>query len=86
VEETRGGEVGSGSPRSSRGMSASDSRPATNHSGSGAGSRTLQCEGGIAGEDAEDAGLEATVTGVLIRIHHADGRVGAISFVLRARR
>jgi len=36
---------------------------------------TLQCEGGIAGKTLRVAGLEATVTDVLIRIHHADGRV-----------
>ena len=36
---------------------------------------TLQCEGGIAGKTLRVAGLESTVTDVLIRIHHADGRV-----------
>jgi hydrogenase/urease accessory protein HupE len=36
---------------------------------------TLQCEGGIAGKTLRIAGLESTVTDVLIRIHHADGRV-----------
>ena len=36
---------------------------------------TLQCEGGVAGKTLRVAGLEATVTDVLIRIHHADGRV-----------
>ena len=36
---------------------------------------TLQCEGGIAGKTLRIAGLEATVADVLIRIHHADGRV-----------
>ena len=35
----------------------------------------LECEGGIAGKTLRIAGLEATVTDVLIRIHHADGRV-----------
>lgn len=36
---------------------------------------TLQCERGIGGKTLRIAGLEATVTDVLIRIHHADGRV-----------
>jgi hydrogenase/urease accessory protein HupE len=36
---------------------------------------TLQCEGGIAGKTLRVAGLEATLTDVLIRIHHADGRL-----------
>jgi hydrogenase/urease accessory protein HupE len=36
---------------------------------------TLQCEGGIAGKILRIAGLETTVTDVLIRIHHADGRI-----------
>jgi hydrogenase/urease accessory protein HupE len=36
---------------------------------------TLQCEGGIAGKTLRIAGLETTLTDVLLRIHHADGRV-----------
>jgi hydrogenase/urease accessory protein HupE len=36
---------------------------------------TLRCEGGIAGKTLRIAGLETTVTDVLLRIHHADGRV-----------
>jgi hypothetical protein len=36
---------------------------------------TLQCEEGLAGKTLRIAGLEATLTDVLIRIHHADGRV-----------
>ncbi len=36
---------------------------------------TLVCEGGIAGKTLRVAGLEATLTDVLIRIHHADGRL-----------
>jgi hypothetical protein len=36
---------------------------------------TLSCEGGIAGKTLRIAGLETTITDVLIRIHHADGRV-----------
>jgi hypothetical protein len=36
---------------------------------------TLTCDGGIAGKTFRIAGLETTVTDVLIRIHHADGRV-----------
>ncbi len=36
---------------------------------------TLTCEGGIAGKTFRIAGLEATVTDVLVRVHHADGRL-----------
>ncbi len=36
---------------------------------------TLRCEGGIGGKTLRIAGLEATATDVLVRIHHADGRV-----------
>ncbi len=36
---------------------------------------TLRCEGGIGGKTLRVAGLEATLTDVLIRIHHADGRI-----------
>ncbi|HEX6851404.1 MAG TPA: HupE/UreJ family protein [Candidatus Polarisedimenticolaceae bacterium] len=36
---------------------------------------TLTCEGGIAGRSLRVAGLETTVTDVLVRIHHADGRL-----------
>jgi len=36
---------------------------------------TLRCEGGLAGKTLRIAGLEATVTDVLVRVHHADGRL-----------
>ncbi len=36
---------------------------------------TLECRGGIAGKKLAIAGLEATITDVLVRIHHADGRL-----------
>ena len=36
---------------------------------------TLRCDGGIGGKTLRVAGLEATITDVLVRIHHADGRV-----------
>jgi hydrogenase/urease accessory protein HupE len=36
---------------------------------------TLTCKGGIAGKSLRIAGLETTVTDVLVRIHHADGRL-----------
>jgi len=36
---------------------------------------TLQCRGGLAGKTLRIAGLETTITDVLIRIEHADGRV-----------
>jgi len=36
---------------------------------------TLRCEGGLAGKTLRIAGLEATVTDVLVRLHHADGRL-----------
>ncbi|HJS72785.1 MAG TPA: HupE/UreJ family protein, partial [Vicinamibacteria bacterium] len=36
---------------------------------------TLQCEGGVAGKTLRIAGLETTATDVLVRIHHADGRL-----------
>jgi hypothetical protein len=35
----------------------------------------LRCEGGIAGKRLRVAGLETTITDVLVRIHHADGRL-----------
>jgi hydrogenase/urease accessory protein HupE len=35
---------------------------------------TLECPGGLAGKTLAIAGLEATVTDVLVRIHHQDGR------------
>lgn len=35
----------------------------------------LACEGGIAGKTLRIAGLETTITDVLVRIHHADGRL-----------
>jgi hydrogenase/urease accessory protein HupE len=34
---------------------------------------TLACDGGLAGKTLAIAGLEATVTDVLVRVHHADG-------------
>jgi hydrogenase/urease accessory protein HupE len=36
---------------------------------------TLTCRGGLAGKTIEIAGLEATITDVLVRLHHADGRL-----------
>jgi hydrogenase/urease accessory protein HupE len=36
---------------------------------------TLTCEGGLAGKTLRIAGLETTITDVLVRIHHADGRL-----------
>jgi len=36
---------------------------------------TLTCDGGLAGKTLRVAGLETTVTDVLVRIQHADGRV-----------
>lgn len=36
---------------------------------------TLRCEGGLFGKTLAIAGLETTVTDVLVRIHRADGRV-----------
>jgi hydrogenase/urease accessory protein HupE len=36
---------------------------------------TLVCEGGLAGKTLRVAGLETTVTDVLVRIQHADGRL-----------
>jgi hydrogenase/urease accessory protein HupE len=36
---------------------------------------TLTCQGGLAGKTIVIAGLEATVTDVLVRLHHADGRL-----------
>ena len=36
---------------------------------------TLRCEEGLAGKTLAVAGLETTVTDVLVRIHHADGRL-----------
>jgi hydrogenase/urease accessory protein HupE len=36
---------------------------------------TLTCPGGLAGREVAIAGLEATVTDVLVRLHHADGRL-----------
>lgn len=36
---------------------------------------TLQCSGGLAGKIIAIAGLEATITDVLVRLHHADGRL-----------
>ena len=35
----------------------------------------LTCEGGIAGKAIRIAGLESTITDVLVRIHHGDGRL-----------
>jgi hydrogenase/urease accessory protein HupE len=36
---------------------------------------TLTCPGGLAGKDIAIAGLEATITDVLVRVHHGDGRL-----------
>jgi len=36
---------------------------------------TLTCAGGLAGRTIAIAGLEATITDVLVRLHHADGRL-----------
>jgi len=36
---------------------------------------TLTCSGGLAGKTIAIAGLEATITDVLVRLHHADGRL-----------
>jgi hydrogenase/urease accessory protein HupE len=36
---------------------------------------TLQCPGGLAGKTISIAGLESTITDVLVRVHHADGRL-----------
>jgi hydrogenase/urease accessory protein HupE len=36
---------------------------------------TLTCDGGLAGKTLRMAGLETTITDVLVRIQHADGRV-----------
>jgi hydrogenase/urease accessory protein HupE len=36
---------------------------------------TLRCQGGLAGKTLRIAGLEATITDVLVRLHHADGRL-----------
>jgi hydrogenase/urease accessory protein HupE len=36
---------------------------------------TLTCEGGLAGKTLRIAGLETTITDVLVRIHHTDGRL-----------
>ena len=36
---------------------------------------TLTCDGGLAGKTLRVAGLETTITDVLVRIQHADGRV-----------
>jgi hypothetical protein len=36
---------------------------------------TLTCPGGLAGKTLAITGLEATITDVLVRLHHADGRL-----------
>jgi hydrogenase/urease accessory protein HupE len=36
---------------------------------------TLRCPGGLAGKTLRIAGLESTVTDVLVRVQHADGRI-----------
>ncbi len=36
---------------------------------------TLVCAGGLSGKTIAIAGLEATITDVLVRVHHADGRL-----------
>jgi hypothetical protein len=35
----------------------------------------LQCEGGISGKTIAISGLEATISDVLVRVHHSDGRL-----------
>ncbi len=35
----------------------------------------LRCDGGLAGKSLRIAGLETTITDVLVRVHHADGRL-----------
>jgi hydrogenase/urease accessory protein HupE len=42
---------------------------------------TLRCEGGIQGKTIAIAGLESTITDVIVRVHHGDGRLE--SHVLR---
>jgi hydrogenase/urease accessory protein HupE len=42
---------------------------------------TLECPGGIAGRTIAIAGLESTITDVLVRVEHADGRLE--SYLLR---
>jgi hydrogenase/urease accessory protein HupE len=42
---------------------------------------TLHCQGGIEGKTIRIAGLETTISDVLVRIHHSDGRLE--SYVLR---
>ena len=37
--------------------------------------RALTCAAGLAGKEIVIAGLEATITNVLVRLHHADGRL-----------
>jgi hydrogenase/urease accessory protein HupE len=36
---------------------------------------TLRCQGGLAGKTIAIAGLQSTITDVLVRLHHADGRL-----------
>ena len=36
---------------------------------------TLRCEGGIQGKTVAIDGLESTITDVIVRVHHADGRL-----------
>jgi hydrogenase/urease accessory protein HupE len=36
---------------------------------------TLSCQGGLAGKTIAIAGLESTITDVLVRLHHGDGRL-----------
>jgi hydrogenase/urease accessory protein HupE len=36
---------------------------------------TLRCEGGIGGKTLTIAGLESTITDVIVRVHHGDGRL-----------
>ena len=40
---------------------------------------TMTCPGGLAGKTFRVDGLEATLTDVLVRVHHADGRAGDAS-------
>ena len=53
-----------------------DPRPAAAHARARSIVRgTLTCTGGLAGRTIAIAGLETTVTDVLVRLHHADGRL-----------
>ena len=58
------------------GLPADHARPAADHAGRASSSAgTLRCDGGLAGKTLAIDGLESTITDVLVRIHHADGRL-----------